>query len=490
MDYKKPLEIKKIHMGKARFFLDLCDGSERGEYVNQDYILHALGRPHRAINLMYCYYPNDEGWPNRARDAFKGKTVTFQWDYPYDDYFTYGGGLNGDKNAAVFEQMRDIRRHGQDVILTLTIDPKVSEEQLRAVGRDLRPFGQMELRINHEATGNWFSFNKRASYAEIGEFFVKASKIIKEEAPNVKTIICIGGVEDLDKPEMTKEEEFKCTIPEADIWSVDKYLSLHWGWPFDVAEKGGNSFGRYPVSEVYEKTKRSYYRYKELNGGAGKPMVMSEMNADGDVTGPFEQIDMMKEFTDMCKADKEDWFSGFTFYQFRDRGRLGLEIEDPNNKDCGIRQPLMDYYIDLLNDPDFMPKITDVEKIPVGEDGSIEAQSLRFGNSQDVEGISMTFELEKRPTFFEAYFEGECKDYNLMMELNGQWFYKKPGVGCIDFMETFYKNSINSPTKVELRIFAPSATGENDLSLSDGSMNSYSTVKVLPKIRIEYEHVK
>lgn len=79
-------EIKKIHMGPAKCAVDLGDGSERGEYVNQDYILNKLGRPHRAVSLMYCYYPLDETWPARARNAFKDKEITFQWDYPYDDY--------------------------------------------------------------------------------------------------------------------------------------------------------------------------------------------------------------------------------------------------------------------------------------------------------------------------------------------------------------------------------------------------------------------
>ena len=86
-------EIKKIHMGPAKCAVDLGDGSERGEYVNQDYILNKLGRPHRAVSLMYCYYPLDKTWPARARNAFKDKEITFQWDYPYDDYFTYKGGI-------------------------------------------------------------------------------------------------------------------------------------------------------------------------------------------------------------------------------------------------------------------------------------------------------------------------------------------------------------------------------------------------------------
>ena len=38
--------MQKLHLGAAQCALDLGDGSERAEYVNQDYILHKLGRPH------------------------------------------------------------------------------------------------------------------------------------------------------------------------------------------------------------------------------------------------------------------------------------------------------------------------------------------------------------------------------------------------------------------------------------------------------------
>ena len=47
-------KVYAVHMGKAKCAVDLGDGSERGEYVNQDYILQVLGRPHRSISLMYC----------------------------------------------------------------------------------------------------------------------------------------------------------------------------------------------------------------------------------------------------------------------------------------------------------------------------------------------------------------------------------------------------------------------------------------------------
>ena len=107
-------QINRIHMGKARFALDLSDGSERGEYVNQDYILHVLGRPHRNINLMYTYSPNDKEWPARISEACKDMEVNFAWDYPYDDYFPYGA------NGEPFASMKDVRKHGQDITLTVT----------------------------------------------------------------------------------------------------------------------------------------------------------------------------------------------------------------------------------------------------------------------------------------------------------------------------------------------------------------------------------
>ena len=157
------LKAKTLHMGPAQCAVDLGDGSERGEYVNQDYILNKMGRPHRSISLMYCYYPLDKEFPGRISEVMKDEDVSFAWDYPYDDYFTYKGGLEGNTEGEPFTFMRDLRRHGQDVTLTLTVDPHVSDEQLIAIANDLRPFGRLLLRINHEATGNWFSFNKRCT---------------------------------------------------------------------------------------------------------------------------------------------------------------------------------------------------------------------------------------------------------------------------------------------------------------------------------------
>ena len=476
------LKAYGVHMGKAKCAVDLGDGSERGEYVNQDYILHKLGRPHRSISLMYCYYPLDKEWPGRISQVMKDADISFQWDYPYDYYFTYKGGLNGNTDDEPFTYMRDVRRHGQDVTLTLTIDPNVTDDHLIAIANDLRPFGRLLLRINHEATGNWFSFTKRTTYQGVADFYCRFNRILKEYAPNVSTILCIGGVEDPNNEKIEMEEIFSQAVKDTDIWSVDKYMALHWGWPFDVALKDSEnkSYSRSKVSDIYEMTKRSYNRFKYINGGVSKPMVMSEFNADGDVTGPYDQAAMVKEFCDMLKADPESWFSAFTFYQFRDRGRLGLEIEDPNYSDCGIEQPVLKTYKEIIHDDFFTPEMTRGEEVsfPV---------KLRWGGAEDAEGIEIPLHFDKTPHFCEVTFDD---DSNIMMEINGKWFYKSPKARTIDLMSAFFEKPLSGAADLTLRLFAPPASGENDLSQEDGLFNSYSTIEKLPAIRIEYEPVE
>lgn len=479
----KELQAFHLLMGPAKCAVDLGDGSERGVYVNQDYILHKLGRPHRAVNLMYCYYPLDKGWPQRASVAHASENVAFAWDYPYDDYFTYKGGLNGDLKDEPFTYMRDVRRHGQDVLLTLTIDPHVTDDHLIAIAKDLITFGRVMLRINHEATGNWFSFNKRCNYQEVADFYVRFHKIVKEFAPNVKTILCIGGIENDAHEEMVMEQEFTEAVRNTDIWSVDKYMALHWGWPYDVAERGGNSHKRDSVEKIYRHTKKSFERFKYLNDGNVKPMVMSEFNADGDVTGPYDQAKMIQDFCDMLKNEPAAWFSGLTFYQFRDDGRLGLEITDPNNREVGIEQPALKTYKDIIHDDYFSPSLTtEVEAaFPL---------TLRWGGSEDATGISLPLHFEKAPVFVEVYFEDDLKALNLMMELNGHWFYKAPGVKTIDMMPAFFEKPITGSCELSLKLFAPPYSGENDPSQGkDWTENYYTVINRLPQVRLRFEPV-
>jgi hypothetical protein len=304
--------------------------------------------------------------------------------------------------------------------------------------------------------------------------------VIREHAPNVQTIICIGGIEDLNSGEIVKEQEFACTIPAADIWSVDKYMALHWGWPYDTALKGGSSHSRGSYAETYEMTKASFRRFTELNGGVPKPMVMSEFNADGDVTGPYDQCSMVEGFFRMLREDDETWLSGINFYQFRDRGRLGLEIEDPNNPAVGIPQPVMQTFRKWIQDPLFLPQMTEA-----GE-ASLPA-TLRWGGAEDAEGLAIETVLEGTPHFCELTFSD---DGNYMIECCGKWFYKAPQTKFVDLMPAFFDGQIKDRQTLTIRLFAPPADGKNDLERPDGLMNSYTTVTELPQLRVAYAPVE
>ncbi|MGE5615188.1 MAG: hypothetical protein ACM3XR_12380 [Bacillota bacterium] len=475
-------EAYTVHMGPAPCAVDLGDGSERGEYVCQDYILNQLGRPHRSINLMYCYYPLDEGWPTRASLLGNNQGVSFAWDYPYDDYFPYEGGIGGNTGGEPFNSMKDVRRHGQDVTLTLTVDCAVPDEHLVRIAQELRPYGRMMLRINHEATGDWFAFNKRYSYQEVADFFVRFHNIIKSEAPNIRTILCIGEEPEKETGKMKYEDEFSEAIRVADIWSGDYYLALNWGWPFTVAERGGKTHKRSHARDIYNANRGSYERFCIVNGGSSKPLVISELNADGDVTGPYEQAQMMKDFYCMVRDEKAAWLTGITCYQFRDRGRLGLELEDPNCPTVGIRQPLFDVYKEIIKDPYFQPSMK--------YGGQLRCPArLRWGGSEDADGLAMPLRFDKNPVFCEVMFDDE--NLNAMIELNGKWFYKKPGAKTIDLMPAFYENPLRGPCELMFKLFAPPGEGVNDPSQgADWAENYYTVINNLPKFRIRYEPIE
>jgi len=472
-------EAYPVHLSGAKIGIDLGDGSERADYVNQDYILGVLGRPHRCVNLMYTYYPNDEQWPARISEACADMDVKFAWDYPYDDYFPYGA------NGEPFNQMRDIRKHGQDILLTITMDTKVSNEQLIQMAKDLKPFGRLRLRINHECNGNWFTHNKRNSYKEIGAFFERAAGIIRNEAPNIQVVFCAGVVED-GKQGVPYQQEFTGAYKATDIYSCDKYLALHYGWPYDVAEKGGGSYEARGVSWTYDKFKTTYKHLSKLFGE--KKFILGELNTDGDVTGGFAQPDSIEKFYKMAAEDEDAFLDGISMYQFRDKGRLGLEIQDPNNASVGIRQPLLDSYKKIIKEDTFTPSIDRTASETV-----IFPVRTNWGGSEDADGIEIPLSFEKVPTFFEATFD---EDNALMLECLGRWFYKAPGVKTIDMMSVFYEAAfenridelMKSAADTALRIFVTPRDGINpETGEGDYLTNYKGVIKSLPDIRIRYE---
>ena len=465
---------RTVHLLPAKCALDLGDGSERGEYVCQDYILNTLGRPHRAVNIMYTYYPDDIQWPARISEACADMEVSFAWDYPYDDYCPF---IEGGKQ---FEQMRDIRRHGQEVMLTITMDCSIDDARLHALAKMFRPFGRMFLRINHECNGNWFTHNRRYSYEEVADFFVRAARIVKEEAPNVRTVFCAGLISD----EKDEKGDFKVELEDvfaeayriADVWSSDKYLALHYGWPYDVAEPGGGQYTADGPETVFSWFSKTYSRLSERFGS--RPFIQAELNADGDVTSPLHQAEPVMSYYRSVRDTQASWLTGISMYQFRDRGRLGLEIEDPNNPAVGIRQPLMDEYIKILSDPYFMPQMES------GDETAFPAR-LRWGGSEDADGIEIMIAFEGVPCFCEIKAQ---EDMCLMMELNGRWFFKAPGVSVIDLMPAFFNNPPVGKFTLPLRIFATPPDGENHEDGTGGwTMDQHFVMSEEPTLRIRYE---
>lgn len=467
------MDFKSIHMGPAKCGLDIGDGSERGEYVCQDYIINTLGRPHRMVNIMYTYYPKDKEWPARISEACKDLEVSFAWDYPYDDYFPFND------EGKQFDQMRDIRMHGQDVHLTLTIDCSLEDSYLREIAKKLATFGRIWIRINHECHGTWFTHNQRFSYEEIGKFFVRFHKIIKEEAPNVSTVFCAGVIAEADEngvAKVDKEEEFKEAYQVADAWSADNYPALHFGWPYDIAEVGGGRYHTIPLDELNATYKKTYNRI--ITFAEPKPFMQAEFNSDGDVTGPLHQAESVLRYYNMIKNDADSVVTGMSMYQFRDRGRLGLEIEDPNNSAVGIKQPMMDEYKKLLFDEYFYPSMDEGQNVAF-------PATLRWGGSEDADGICVELDFDKNPEFCEVTLQ---KDLALMMELNGKWFYKAPGVEVIDLMPAFFTKPLDGATKLNFKIFATPVDGENhDDGREDWATNNYSTMSKEPEFRIRYE---
>ncbi|MBO4904325.1 MAG: hypothetical protein J5367_03800 [Lachnospiraceae bacterium] len=464
--------MKKVKLLPARCALDLGDGSERGEYVCQEYILNVLGRPHRAVNIMYTYYPKDKEWPQRISEACADMDVKFAWDYPYDDYYPFFEG------GAQFEQMRDIRRHGQDVMLTLTIDCSVDDDSLRSIAGKLSTFGRMMLRINHECNGNWFTHNKRFSFNEIADFFVRFSGIIKDEAPNVRTIFCAGLICDMkDESGQRKvecEDEFARAYEAADMWSADKYIALHYGWPYGCVEETGK-FTQDVPEEILERYTATYDRLSKRFGN--KPFIQAELNVDGDVTGPLRQALPVVRYYDAVKKNNAP-IAAISMYQFRDRGRLGLEIEDPNEPSVGIRQPLMDAYKNILSDPYFSPGFE------TGEEVNMPAK-LRWGGSEDADGIEIMRHFDAMPQFCEITCRGGL---SLMIEFHGRWFYKSADTDTVDLMSAFFEKPIDEACDIPVRIFATCADGENHNDGSDDwNINSYFTMEEEPEFRIVYE---
>jgi hypothetical protein len=449
--------------------MDLGVGSERAAYVNQDYVLRVLGRPHRNINLMYCYFPLDQGWPQRASVAFKA-SGTFAWDYPYDDYFPYEGGPGGTTDGEPFRQMRDVRKHGSDVTLTLTIDCKVGNEHLERIADELKPFGRMHLRINHECDGNWFACNKRYDHRTISDFFIRFHRVLRARAPEIRTVCCWGSY-DRATGKIPHIDELGPMLDYADIWSMDRYISLHYAWPNNICEADQLNKGYTHVGPdgVWEESEKVYEAFVKRTGQK-KPMEFGELNADGDVGGAELQRAELNSFYGRILREKPEYMKGVTYYQFRDQGRLGLEIEDPNERSVGVPQPFLPDYRRLIREAYFSPDEA-WEPLPAGAELSTDWRS-----ADDSDGLGWKIPLAGTPSFLEVKFP---KEANLVIRAGTEWFYKKPGSEWVDM--TAAVRDAKAGDTATVAVFAPPADGTNG-----GASSVRTKLAGPPLLRLRY----
>ena len=458
-----------VRLSPAGCAADLGVGSERAAYVGQDYVLRALGRPHRSVNLMYCYYPLDQGWPKRASVAFK-PSGTFAWDYPYDDYFPYEGGPGGNTDGEPFRQMRDVRRHGSDVTLTLTVDCSVGNEHLERIADELKDFGRLRLRINHECDGNWFAFNKRYDHKTISDFFIRFHKVIKARAPRISTICCWGSV-DGNTNRLVFEDGLAPMLEYADIWSMDRYISLHYAWPNNICEEDQRNKGFTHVGPegVWKEMARVYEIFCERSGQK-KPLELCELNADGDVGGAELQSRELSAFYGKIRGERRDYLKGVTYYQFRDKGRLGLEREDPNDNLVGVPQPFLPDYRALIRDPWFSPG-EKWDRLPANA-----ALEMDWRAADDSDGLAWKVELAGTPSFLEVKFP---KEANLIVRAGTEWFYKKPGIEWVDL--TAGVRHFKAGDTATVTVFAPPADGTNG-----GASSVRTALPTPPLLRLRY----
>ena len=117
--------------------------------------------------------------------------------------------------------------------------------------------------------------------------------------------------------------------------------------------------------------------------------------------------------------------------------------------------------------------------------------TLRWGGSEDSTGLSVPIHFDGNPIFAELIFDQEIQDLNLMMEINGHWFYKAPGVKTIDLMSAFFEKPLEDACEINLKIFAPPASGENDPSQgADWQENYYTVIKKMPELRLRFEPIE
>jgi hypothetical protein len=286
---------------------------------------------------MKTYYPNDPEWnplDKISKSSPKRDIVTYAWDFEYEDYHPFDV---FESNSKTLTEMNEIQTFGCTIHLTLTCGLDLTDKQIAAVCSKFIPFGHMYLRLNHECNGFWFRYNKKHSYNEIANFFVKFKEIASAICPKVKMVFSVSadsyhelGHVVIEKLHL-KHGELLNALNAADYWSIDKYCSLNWGWPYSEPKTGGTSFWDGSPEKWWTLIHETYLAMIHESKNCFKPLYIHEFNADADVNGDEGQANMIREVYSKIKIQQTPWLEGISMYQFRDDGGLGLERRSGNS---------------------------------------------------------------------------------------------------------------------------------------------------------------
>ena len=414
--------IRRINLKAPACTLGITDGSERGDYAGSAHMLQRIGRPHHVVNLMFQYYPELKNWPTQGvkwHGFYRNNSLN-----EGDGYFPLVLEEGRTWGQLYLKQMADVRAHGQDPQLTLTLHCDTTDTDLVRIAKSLAPFGRMRLRINHECNGNWFLFNRRWSFKQVSDLFIRFHHIIHEHAPEVLSVACWNGPgEAYSDPSKSgklgkvTEDQLGPMFKIADVVSFDQYASLHYMWPdpgFNFQRPSG--FFAVPF-EFWWKTLTDCHDLMSELRGQDVNIEVHEINQDAELHGILGQAEWLERFYREASARKYPWLTNITFYMFRDRGGLGLEWEDVNDPNRFEDRMALAAYNRAIRDPHFEYRVTEAQSLTEAE------MAMKWISSVESEGVRISYRSAKagdvRITLPRAL--------NVLVGCCGQWTVKKPG---------------------------------------------------------------
>lgn len=466
MDSLPRESVRKIKLTPPPCTLGITDGSERGDYAGSAHILHRIGRPHHVINLMFQYYPDLENWPTQGvkwHGFYRNNALN-----EGDGYFPLVLEEEGPWGQLYLKQIADVRAHGQDPQLTLTLHCDTPDDILIRIARSLVPYGRMKLRINHECNGNWFYFNRRWSFGEVSDFFIRFHDILHEHAPEVLTVACWNGPgEAYDAPEKLEKhgkltpDQLGPMFQKADVISFDQYASLHFMWPdpdFDVQRPSGHF--AIPFDYWWKTLTDCHDQMCSLRGGE-VDIEVHEINQDADLHGVIGQAEWLERFYREAVTRRYPWLTNITFYMFRDRGGLGLEWENADDPNTFEDRPALAAYLRAIQNEHFAYRAAETNE-PVENEAA-----MKWMTATDSEGLEVSFTAPR---------SGEVQvrlpaEQHVLVGCGERWTVKRAG-----------EPSVMLPVKQgenKLQLFMPPADGRNN------APGAYRTVlRELPAIEM------